>query len=325
MKKVMGLKNIFFASVLFSAFAVALAACSSNELPIDDVDDAISFSTKITTEVSSTRAYDDIWELNDGVGIFMTSADYNTSLGTDNAKHNLAKPGSAWNLVADGNTNKLYYPTSATNVRFIAYYPYKAGAALSSSYTVTLGNQATTKLFDLLYYKDTGTSGVFKKGDKPALTFDHMLSKIVVNIKKSDEVSGADITAMTVTLTGTPSTASFNLQTGALSGQATASNITTVVLGTPTENYARTHQAILIPNKGEGDAPVFAARTIVFTYKDQYGYDAGFTYEIPVTKVFSSLKAHTYNFTVVGNDIKFEGATVNNWDTTEEAVEGEIS
>ena len=68
-------------------------------------------------------------------------------------------------------------PLAGNHVDFIAYYPYKAG--VDTTYAISLGEQSNQKQLEVLYSNNakniTNTSGNVK------LTFDHVLSKIVIN------------------------------------------------------------------------------------------------------------------------------------------------
>jgi len=338
-------KNLFLSGTLVLLFA----ACSNNEQlePVPAVDDdAITFTSAISGNAPATRAYDDNWETDDAVGIFITSNDYSTILGQNNAKHiaTYDDEESRWDLIADGDANKLYYPTGAeTKVRFIAYYPYDATITTLGTYDVELDEQTATKTFDLLWYKNTDTAGEFVKGDQPSLEFKHMLSKIVINIERSAEVGGddgVDIDDMGITLTGVPTTATFDLTAGTFELDIPNLKDVTTALTTPNilkegdpeaEDeeekldiyYDRSHQAIIVPHQGTNyDGDTNPKRTLKFEYVDQLGGTATFTYTLADTRHFLSGKAHIYNFKIAGSLVEFIGATIEDWQDEIETTDG---
>lgn len=312
----MNLRKNLWASVLISALALTFTACSSDdndspEGPRQSKDTAISFKTSI----GMTRAHDNVWEANDPVGVFMTNSLY-TPIGKQNA-HYQASFSTQWLLEAVDSSNRLYYPSDGSNVRFIAYYPYNASiTALTDNYPIILGAQTATNAFDLLYYRDATNSGLFNEDSgSPAIAFKHQLSKIIINIKKDASASTANISNMGVTLKGMPTQADFSLSTGVISNPKTVSDITTAV-ATTTATYDRTHAAVIIPH-----TVLFTGRTFVFTYTGIYGDATEFTYTVPTLSEYSSGSAYTYNFSVISNEIKFDGVSITNW-TSETPING---
>jgi hypothetical protein len=332
-------------------------SCSSEDSPVEPVVDPsqpITFITNISdgNEGVSTRAYDNTWEADDTVGIFMLDEDYKLSAAHYKANNQYkieAGDNNIWKLVSLNDANKLYYPVDGSKVRFIAYYPYDSTVTTADSgsdkvagtYAVALGDQSKTKEFDLLYHK--GTTSYNKtnlSAISTAMAFKHQLSKVIINVKKSSDMTNADISDLEIKINSIPTSATFDLATGTLSNwgaEDTANakgNVTTNVLATPTTNYARTHEAIIVPHSYTTPATPYKGRTITFTFKDpddnktnvelkydipEGASDSGATY-----KAFSPEKKTVYNFTLSRNVITFEDVIVEDWIQDGDAIDENI-
>ena len=343
----MELKNFFawssrrtlMGGLTFSLMGIA-TSCSSEDSPVEpgvDPSQPITFITNISddSDAVSTRANNGTWEADDRVGIFMLDASGKLSKAHHKANKQYkieSYETTKWKLVS---VDALYYPVDGSDVHFTAYYPYSAsveatgtaGDQTPGTYAVTLGTQSSTKTFDLLYHKGSTSYSKANSSVIPSMEFKHQLSKVIINVKKSTEMSGADLTGIVIKINNIPTSATFDLATGTLSnwgagGTAGSKGEVTTNVTTTTTNYDRTHEAIIVPHTSVNET-VYSGRTITFAFKDPDKVDVTLTYKIPDTnttanpnttyKAFSPEKKTIYNFTLTRNEIKVENVTVVDW------------
>jgi endonuclease G len=344
-------KTLLRATTIGLTFFLAgiVASCSSSDekdTPVDLTQQPITFATDIN-DGAFTRAIDATWETDDEVGVYMLDTSYKLSENHHKANKRykaLEDPDAlpTWKLEPYAATENLYYPVDGSEVRFIAYYPYKdltdpangtvtAGTApdvVPGTYAVALGNQATTKTFDLLYHKGETS---YDKSDNPVsgMAFKHQLSKVVIKIKLATDMAGAEIANMAVTIKDIPTTATFNLATGAFSSVGTEGNVTTNALAAPTKDapdgdgVVRIHEAIIVPH-ASADETNFSDRSIELAFVDPDGINVTLVYNIPDTdadatppttyKAFSPEKKTIYVFTLTRHRIIVENTTVTDWE-----------
>jgi hypothetical protein len=335
----MKLKNCFVLSsrtvmgvLAFSLMGVA-TSCSSGDSPIDpvtpvDSSQPITFTTNINSGVS-TRAYDTTWEADDVVGIFMldTSDKLSAAHHKANKKYKIESHDTdQWKLTPFNDENNLYYPVNGDEVHFTAYYPYDETITTAGddsnevpgTYSVALGDQTSTKTFDLLYHKGTTSYDKTDPAVIPGMEFKHKLSKVIIKIKLDEDMADADISDAAVTIKGIPTTADFDLATGALSNEngadtdVTTANIATIPEADVTAGVVRIHEAIIVPHSSG-----FTGRTIEVEFMDPEDSDetVTLTYEIPddTYKAFTSEKKTIYVFTLSRTVITVENVTIADW------------
>jgi hypothetical protein len=330
-------------------------SCSSEDSPVEPVVDPsqpITFITNISDDSNavSTRAYNGTWEADDKVGIFML--DVNDKLSRAHHKANkqykIEQDNSAWKLTP---VEALYYPVDGSSVHFTAYYPYNSSLKATTTgddpnkvpgtYAVTLGDQNNTKAFDLLYHKGSTSYSKASPSVISSMQFEHQLSKVIINVKRSDNIKTADLSALEIIIKDIPTSATFDLATGTLSNWGAGGtadvkgNVTTYALATPTTSYDRTHEAIIVPHSSANETG-YSGRTITFTFKDpdDTATDVTVTYKIPDTnttanpattyKAFSPEKKTIYNFTLDRNKITVENVTVVDWIQDGDAIDENI-
>jgi len=231
------------------------------------------------------------WIVGDAVGIFMLSAGGVLSddilYNVNNRQYNITD--NATGALAPDDGVQIYYPQS-DNVDFIAYYPY--GTIETSSgqivYNISVDGQTSEAVQngkDILYAKKTNMS----KGESPvSLEFNHILSKITLNVKAGTGVAAsaiANIAAIDVLFVGMPLTASLVLQDGTLTSYAPG-NFSPLAIET-TPDYDVTFSALLIPH-GVG-----ASRKVVFEVGDDT-----YIWTISDAAIFEAQKHYTYEITV---------------------------
>ncbi|MDR0973487.1 MAG: fimbrillin family protein [Prevotellaceae bacterium] len=302
------------------ALLFCIVGSCDNGLPMDETENTATDQTEgiVFTPIFEgapvdTRAYNSSWVNNDSVGIFMMTHDYASTL-KKNAKHT-AKQGSSWMLSAATKRDAIYYPQSDEEVNFIAYYPYQSGADMDKPLEIVITEQTeTNNAFDILYAtNDETTTRAFGSmfGYSANLSFQHILGKVIINIKKSSGASSVNLSQMEVILQGFPVTGWLNLRWGTVTPTSRVADIEAVALRTPNRGYDRSYQAIILPSTGTA----FSARTIVCKYKDAFGKDKVYSYSIPYSYTFSSGQSQTYNITITNEGVTFGDATITNWYT----------
>ena len=198
-------------------------------------------------------------------------------------------------------TGSLRYPANNGAVDLCAYYPSSITSA-STSFAVSSDQrtEANYQASDLMYAtKLTNKSSNATHN----LTFNHALTKIVVNIVPGDGMTNADITtypAVTaVKINGTVLSAQLSISGGAITasktttGSAADINIT----GTSLSNIG-----IIVPQT------VPAGTFFTVTYNSE-----NYTYSLPEAMTFQGGKVYTYTLTLDARGIVFGEPTITDW------------
>ena len=263
----------FFALALLAG---AMVSCNTEDTasttPNGKV--AVQFTGGISV---NTRASGLAWADGDMIGIFMTGANQTLSAdaikeGVDNVCYQT--DGSvAFSPISGGKT--IYYPIDG-DVDFYSYYPYTT----VSNYKVALNvaNQGSLEAIDFMYAKTTGYN---KANPQVDFKFNHMLSKLVLNVQAGNGLTQDDLNKLTVTIKDQNTTATFNLADGVISGEGNPDNIQMKAV-----QVGKRYEAILLPTASK-------IREIEFELNN--GFDAPF-----VWKMDQELKGgNLYNYTTV--------------------------
>jgi len=307
------LKDKITLTLLLTAI-VFFASCDKQE---EEGRTVVTFSAHISSGNTATAHTNSLqtrtasggeqWIVGDAVGIFMLSAGGVLSddilYNVNNRQYNITD--NITGALAPDDGVQIYYPQSGS-VDFIAYYPY--GTIETSSgqivYNISVDGQTSETLQnskDILYAKKTNLS----KGDSPVnLEFNHVLSKITLNIKAGTGVVSsaiANILATDVLFVGMPLTADFVLQDGTLTSPATGDFSPLAIEATP--GYDVTFSALLIPQGGG------ASRKVLFEVGDDT-----YIWTIPDATIFEAQKHYTYEITVNNTGIVDVGMpTITPW------------
>ncbi len=173
--------------------AVAMSSCTKDTAVDNLAADGVVFTIG---EITPTRAdHITAWTDGDAIGIYMFDSSGNALFNNVKYEYN----GSAWSI-AEGE-EAIYY--KASNATFVAYYPYTASVE-ESSIAVSMGT-------DLLRAEATGKSS----GDEVELQFNHMMSKVSIDVEASDFVTNISDVDIAINLYNT---ATFDLQSKSFSG-----------------------------------------------------------------------------------------------------------
>ena len=263
----------FFALALLAG---AMVSCSTEDIAPSTQNDkvAVQFTGGISV---NTRAAGVAWADGDKIGIFMIEAGKTLSAdvikeGVDNVCYQ-SNGSIAFSPVSGGKT--VFFPIDG-DVDFYSYYP----QTTVNDYKVALNmaNQTSQEAIDFMYAKKTGCNKATPQVD---LKFNHMLSKLVLNVQPGNGLTQDDLKKLTVTIKDQNTKATFNLADGTISGEGNPDNIQMKAV-----QVGKIYEAILLPTAS-------TIREIVFDLNN--GYDAPF-----VWKMDSELKGgNMYNYTTV--------------------------
>lgn len=175
----------------------ALTACNNDENSSTGPTPPLAVSFKAAI---GTRAYDTTWEPNDKIGI-LTSLSGKYNLGYE------TKAGDG-NFTAVTEAAKVYFEEGRT-VYFTAYYPWDENARVGNNIIIhkDIRLQAQQKQFDFLYAFSSG----FKQSPQVRLEFEHLMTKLVLKVRKGEGVSFDEVKAAVLSLQGFFNECEFNL------------------------------------------------------------------------------------------------------------------
>lgn len=215
---------------------ILLQACDSNhaELPQADETREVVFTSIIDDRVL-TRAANSSWDAGDQIGIYMLKSDGQTIV-SSNVPY-ITHQGDGYFV---GNGGTLSYPEDGTNVDFFAYYPYQEGTDYTA-YSLDMSDQSNSKAIDLMVANNlTNRNNTSVTGN---LQFQHLLAKVVLNLKTTD---GSSLTGISATLSGVKAKATANLSKIAEESYLTSADETTDI-SMAVNSEGTQAEAILIP------------------------------------------------------------------------------
>ena len=198
------------AVMALSAALTVLTACSSDDSPIDNVEQRVPVTLAYSTiDATETRAAQNLNEGTFESGESVKVRISNTGAGewTDYT----FTTGSAGTMTAPNPAP--YYPAGSQNIDIVAYYPATAGEMFTVDAEQTA--DASYKASDLMFASVTNQA---KQAEAVNLAFSHKMAKLCVNITAGQGVGS--ITS--VSILNVKPTVSFNQATGEV-GEATGS------------------------------------------------------------------------------------------------------
>lgn len=283
--------NLFISAVLA---ATLLAACSKDEIqePVDNTRVAADFIAGI----AETRAFDNAWEAQDAIGIYMLESGITTVSGDNANRRYVTSSGiGRFNPANAGQT--VYFPmNTASKVDFRAYYPY--ATLTDNTYPVNLGDQTDPAAIDLMYSDNVTRRD--KSNPTVELDFRHRLSRIKVEVQAGDGFTAATLKGLSITLSNQPYKAAYKVLTDALD---VAPDKKTLTLRTAADG--QNASAILMPQGGA------YGRTLTFVMDDK---DATtFTFDLASNKTFEEGKETLYTIRLSKSGIEVSNATISSW------------
>lgn len=312
-----GRYSLFGGLALLTGVAL-FGGCSRDEgMAADDGGTPVDFSASIQA-ISRTAGAGDTWTAEDPVGIFMLPASGTieaTPADRANVKYKVSDVVSGSLSPVSG--TPLYYPQSG-NVDFIAYYPYGekgdvAGKVTNENkYKISLSDQSSPTTLDVLRAE---TKNVAKSKTAVSLEFRHVLSKITLNVNVEANIGfqGSTMTSDNVTIGGMPAGAVLDLQSGALTAEATEAIQPLKATGTTTD-FDVTFSAIIVPQEGT------AGRTVVFTLGGGV-----YTWNIPENEVFESGNHYVYPVTIRTTGVEVGTPQIVSWRSNPNTDENEVT
>ena len=201
-------------------------------------------------------------------------------------------------------TGSLRYPANNGAVDLCAYYPSSITSA-STTFAVSSDQrtEANYQASDLMYATKLSNKS---SGTAHNLTFNHALTKIVVNIEAGDGITNSNITTSpgvtAVKINNTLLGATLSISAGVITasrvatGSATDINIT----GTGLSNVG-----VIVPQTVAADSTF-----ITVVYNGQT-----YTYHLPAAKTFLSGKVYTYTLTLQKETLELRlSEEVADWD-----------
>ena len=316
--------------VCFATLAMTfLASCSDDETAAQQpTANAVSFTAGIgNTATPQTRTTNggDHWAAGDLIGIFMLTENGELTnpadLLADNVEYRATPgdPASTATFAPAVGVEAINWP-DAGSYDFIAYYSQRPSIAINN-YKIEIGmttqtNETQLNYTDVLYARAPSQS---QSGGAVAFEFDHVMSKITLNVKAgSGGIAATDITAMErtdVVFGNMPFHTSLNLQDGTLETSSNTLNFSPFKPATPADGFDATFSAILVPqpqNGGTDGTPDYNGRTVTFTVGG-----TAYTWNIPDGQVFAPGTHYTFTVTVNHRTaITVGNATILPWNTT---------
>jgi formylglycine-generating enzyme required for sulfatase activity len=211
---------------LVTGFLLCLSACVKEEL-IGYVEmeptslQAVKFSSR-QSKSAPTKVEGNNFSNGDRIGIFMLTKEEVTepeerTVFDWHAENRMYLASSSGDFAQASPEHTIYYPesTPVSDLQFIAYYPYKEDLLaheLGSKHTVyriDVANQETPEEIDFLYAQ-TG-KGLTSYSESVRLHFQHVLSKIVINVRHLDNTYTIDSTRLQAIITNIQSRIDFDL------------------------------------------------------------------------------------------------------------------
>lgn len=299
--------------LIFATAALALAACSSEEVKEQEWNGEIRLSS--VSVVQATRASSDIqstvFDSGEKVDIFINENTTGTA-STTYTQPLVYTTGTGGSLTAP---SAQYYPTSGNGVNIFAVYPSGAatsvdGTAVAFSVKTDQNSDANYKASDLM----TGapaSNPVGRTATTVPLVFKHCLSKINLNIYAGEGISMDALSTAKVSITNATPNAIFNVKTGAVTAVSYVGNTAPVIdLGTidPGNNQLLMASAIIVPQ-------TIAANTRFITISIGTNPSTNLYYTLPAaaSTTFEASKVYTFNITARMTGLNITGSTITDW------------
>lgn len=299
-------------SILMVAALLLLAGCSNdNEGAATPEGDG-----RVALEVSSgieSRAYDNKWESDDAIGIYMLKTGTATiSEGAENRRYFTADGGSAFTATTE---QTIYFPLDGSKVDFIAYYPYQKNLT-NGAFTLDISTQTDLSAIDLMTAgtKTTEAEPLDKNHYKVHFKFAHRLTKLELNIGTGRGITTEDLKGLKVEVTKQRNSGSYDPQFETFG--VDSEPVQTVELNTNAGGTLA--QAILLPTTAaDGINPIVTRREFLFTLKST---GEVFRWSVPDDKSFERGDKNIYNITINRSGVEVT-ATIEKWN---EVDNGEI-
>lgn len=227
-----------------AAAALALAACNNDNETTGNtaneirVDASIGQMTRVTTDGNESA-----FETGDRISVYswLGTADEVQQLVVNNSVNTLGDDGT-WTA-----SPQMLWANNSSAHYFLGVYPVQEVSDLKAmNYVLTPEDQEAS---DLLYALNTGTEnkGITPTGTPVALTFSHLMSRLVINLNFRSQWGGTPVIESVKAVAKTE--ASVNFLSGEVSAQGDNKAIDIPALATPAANYACSFAGIMVPQQ----------------------------------------------------------------------------
>lgn len=291
--------------------AAALTSCDKNEEAAVLDNGQVHFTAGIGKEAVAapqSRAAGTAWAAGDNIGIFMVG--HGTTViaeSATNKKYTTATGNGSFTPVTG---NEIYYPTNdVAPVDFIAYYPYREGSKLGSTFPVYVGGTQTAASqaeIDMMWAKaDNGGNGYTKENKTGvALNFSHRLSKLTMNCKLDPSIGVSSMPDdATVTIKGMFKEVRIDLKDGSLTPATGTDDISPRRFDTAPTGFHAAYDAIIAPMS-------YAAGKVTVEFNIN---GETFIWEVEGTQ-FESGSNHVYEVLITRTGVKATGS-IQDWTT----------
>ena len=295
--------------LILLTITVLLAACSSDSDPAV-TNDGRRVPLQVTgyiadTPLGITRAAGSAWDAADQIGLYAVQSNTTTPIeGGSNVGYVLTgSPGPTNGIdykVFTSISTSISMPSEG-NIDVYGYYPYNAETTDPTALAVNLNIQTEQKSVDLMttdkedhtIHGDNTSPSINKVTPSCQLLFHHRLTKLVFNLKAGEDFSSSDIEGATsLTIGSQRITATYNLYTDVLTCTGDVNQtISAVALATANTGYAKTFEAIVLPNNDATNPAVDRKVTIIVSGRP-------YAFTIGNATSFASGHKYVYNVTV---------------------------
>ncbi len=199
--------------------------------------------------------------------------------------------------------NAIAYPERGDELSFLAVYPYMTVSNNEASFSVETDQTSETgyTLSDMMSSRLESTTSI-----SPTLTFDHLMSKIIINVAT---INLGDITSVSTTLHAITS-ATFDLTDG---GSTLSSNTSSDIKMANNGNGTDSFKAIIPAQSIAANATMATITINGVDYELQY----------PSAQNYEQGTQYTYSATISEGEVIFELAAIVPWE--QEAIAYEIN
>ena len=292
-----------------AAALLVLAACTNDHEPgyapakEIKVNASIGQMTRVTTDGNESA-----FETGDRISVYawLGTADDAKQIVVNNSVNTLGDDGT-WTA-----SPQMLWANSSSAHYFLGIYPVQEVSDLKAmNYVLTPEDQEAS---DLLYAMNAGTEnkGITPTNTPVALTFSHLMSKLVINLNFRSQWSGTPVVESVRAIA--KAEASVNLLSGEITPQGDNKAIDIPALETPAANYACSYAGIMIPNSNLIE--------IQIKVKD---IDEPYVYNVGVSIPLETGKYTTVNLTLGRDEITLDNdITITDWAPLEGDYGGNI-
>ena len=311
------MKNLSYLSVALAT--LAMVGCSADDELKNNVNDQrpslqlVSYMGTRSTNISLQKT-----QIAEGVniGVFVTNSSGFIS-GGNNARQTANGAGAF-------SGSPIYFPEDGSAVSVMAYAPYSSsfGDMLNEDADFSVqANQSSDEGYlasDLLWGVPAGTNSFTESSPVVALNFTHILAKLTVKFKTSEETD-VDLSGSTINIVNTLPSTTLKVADGTLgAAKGTATAIKAASYATDATEFVAS--AILVPQTVSAGDFIQVVLTNGTMLNAKLGAEA----------TFLSGKAYSYVVNISGNggDVFAEielGSTVTDWDDATTPLTGEVT